>query len=114
MPSISNDSLLLIATNLMPPSGGICIFVQGNAIIARTPFGAGLRCFSGALLRIGVRPIVTGTSMLGMPVTAGVSVLGGITSPGAYNYAVYYRDVGTTACPQTFNVTNGLKVTWVP
>ena len=114
LPSISSDSLLMTGTNLMPPNGAICIFVQGTATIARTPFGAGLRCFSGAISRIAVRPVIASTSQLGVPVTAMVSVLGGITSPGTYNYAVYYRDQATTACPFSFNITNGLKVVWIP
>jgi hypothetical protein len=115
IPSIANDTLLLTGTNLMPPNGAVCIFIQGTATISAVPFGAGLRCFSGGLTRIAVRPVIASTSQCGFPVTATVSSLGGVIGPGFRTYAVYYRDVPWSSCPGiSFNVTNGLNVNWGP
>ena len=41
-------------------------------------------------------------------------MMGGITQPGAYFYQSWYRNAAAFCTSSTFNLTNGVTVTWTP
>jgi hypothetical protein len=43
-----------------------------------------------------------------------VSVRGLVATPGTRNYQVWYRNAAAFCAPSTFNLTNGLSLTWAP
>jgi hypothetical protein len=43
-----------------------------------------------------------------------VSVKGAVTAPGTRSYQTWYRNAAAFCTPSTFNLTNGLSVTWLP
>jgi len=110
--SIACDSLQLCASQM---TGSFCIFLQGDIVpIPATPFGDGLRCFGGNLLRLATVPInAAGGACFGGTSSAPISIVGLVT-PGARGYSVYYRDPPAFCTINTFNTTNGVQATWVP
>jgi hypothetical protein len=43
-----------------------------------------------------------------------VSVKGLVTAPGVRDYQCWYRNAAAFCTPSTFNLTNGLEITWTP
>jgi hypothetical protein len=114
---VSSDSLLLAARHLTP--GAAALFVQGSSVLRGglgVPFGDGLRCAGGTQLRLGLRQAVSGVAQIGAPAGgAPLSALGSIPATGGVAvYQVWYRDVWPYCTSATFNLTNGLRVTWIP
>jgi hypothetical protein len=78
-------------------------------------FGDGLRCVSGTIVRL---KIVTADAV-GMAVYPGpgdpsVSVRGMVAAAGVRHYQDWYRNAPPFCTIDTFNLTNGVAVTWVP
>jgi len=113
VPSIAADSLVLLGTN-MPNSSAL--YFQGTTRIASgtgAVFGDGLRCAGGAIIRLGTKSNTAGASQYpGMP-DPSVSVRGQVTMPGVRTYQVWYRNAAAFCMPETFNLTNGVEVTWM-
>jgi hypothetical protein len=116
----SPDTLVLTSSAELPSA--LSIFLQGNVetqfVLA---FGDGLRCIGGQLLRLYVKNALNGAAVaprLGDPsISARSAALGDPISPGSRRYyQVYYRDPDLSFCPSpsgsTFNVSNGMRVTW--
>ncbi len=110
--SIVADDLLFTASQLIPSQPGLLFGAinqinGGNGIT----FGDGLRCAGGGIQRMGVRvPNGTGTATWG-PGLAGIGQYGvGDTR----NFQVWYRDPVNTPCGFSFNLTNGVSVTFAP
>jgi Tol biopolymer transport system component len=121
-PSLSSDTLTLSVGGDIGPQ--LCILLQGNATIAPVNFGDGLRCVAGTLLRLyvvsNVQPpiLFPGSSGAGLPISVRSAALGDpIPAGGVRHYQAYYRDPTISFCPRpagdTFNITNGLSVTWM-
>lgn len=108
--SLSSDTVRLEASGT---ENGPAVYVQGTARM-RAPFGDGLRCAGGALIRLGTVTNVSGASQYPGPGDASVSVKGSISSAGSRAYQVIYRDVFGFCAPGNFNTTNGLGLTWTP
>ena len=109
----SNDDVVL-AGSLMPATVA-CIYLQGDAE-TQAVFGDGVRCAGGTLLRLRTRANVGGASAFPDSTdTITLSQRGGVT-PGSgtvRRYQTYYRNSAGLFCPpETFNVTNGVRVTW--
>jgi hypothetical protein len=113
------DTLVLHTSGELP--NALSIFLQGSQSIAATPFGDGLRCAGGQLLRLYVVHVTAGACSAPGPGDPSVSAqsanLGDPIGPGSQRYyQVYYRDPSTTFCAvpagDTWNVTNGLAVHW--
>jgi hypothetical protein len=114
------DSLVLTSSHELPTA--LSIFLQGNAETPFVePFGDGLRCIGGQLLRLYVKGALNGTAIaprLGDPsISTRSASLGDPISPGSLRYyQVYYRDPSPTFCPSstggTFNVSNGMRIAW--
>jgi len=124
-PIDSDDTLLLTATGMRP--GTLCLFIQGDQEVNKVTYGDGLRCFAGNMLRLyKITPHPgAGSAPTGNTIPPNISIsdrsaqLGFPIVNGDYIYQVWYRDpTRPFACDEfqpvgaTFNVTNGLRVTW--
>jgi hypothetical protein len=109
--SLSNDMLSLVAANL-PNSSGVAF--QGSALIAPTPYGAGLRCAGGAIIRLGGGLITNNVLSYPSGNQLPVSVQGHISAPGTFYYQTLYRDSANPCNGSAFNLTNSVSVTWAP
>jgi hypothetical protein len=111
--SLAHDSLVL-AGSQMPD--GVALYFQGTSSMsggAGEPFGDGLRCVGGTLIRLGSSTNVGGASRFPDFGDPSVSVRGLVTTPGTRrSYQVWYRDSSVFCTPATFNFSNGLLVTW--
>jgi hypothetical protein len=119
--SLSHDSLVLTSSGELPSV--LSVFLQGSTEIAPTSFGDGLRCAGGALKRLYVKNAVAGTVTAPTSGDASVSArsatLGDTIQVGETRvYQVYYRDPNLTFCPppngDAWNVSNGLRIAWLP
>jgi len=109
--SITCDSLQLCASQML---GANCIFLQGSTVpFGPANFGDGLRCIGGTLRRLGVTPISGGGACLGLAGSVPIHVLGQV-GPGTVGYQTYYRDPSGFCTSLTYNITNGVQVTWAP
>jgi hypothetical protein len=124
--SISPNGVALAATGTTNPDtmtlsvsgvpGTSAIFLQGDTYdSAGIPFGDGLRCVDGNLLRLSSSPIVANASQFPGPGDPLLSVRGQVLpGSGAYRlYQVYYRNAAALFCPpETFNVSSGWALIW--
>jgi hypothetical protein len=112
--SISADSVTLEGEQ-MPNAPAL--YYQGTAQFAGGlggAFGDGLRCVGGTVVRLGTKTNVNGESQYPAPGDASVSVRGLVTSPGTREYQCWYRNAATFCTVGTFNLSNGLTLTWAP
>ncbi len=115
LPSVSNDSFLLIGTG-MPDSA--VLYFQGTLQVAGgagAVFGDGKRCAGGTVIRLGTKQNQGGASSYPEILDPQISVRGGIIGgPTTRTYQCWYRNADPTFCtPDTFNLSNGLSVVWV-
>jgi hypothetical protein len=75
-------------------------------------FGDGLRCAGGAVARIGTKSNTGGASQYPGAGDAPVSVRGMVTAPGTRIYQTWYRNAAVFCTAATFNLTNGVSITW--
>jgi hypothetical protein len=112
--SIAEDTLVLHGTG-MPDSAAL--YFQGTAMIAGglgAPFGDGLRCVGGSLVRFSPRLNVAGISSYPGAGDPAVSVQGQVTTSGTRFYQVRYRNSAQFCTSDTFNMSNGLEIVWTP
>ncbi len=112
--SIANDTLVLHGTQ-MPNSS--CLYFQGTIQAsggAGSAFGDGKRCAGGAVIRLKTKTNVAGASNFPEAGDPLVSVKGAVTAPGTRTYQAWYRNAAVFCTPSTFNLTNGLEVSWAP
>jgi hypothetical protein len=111
--SPTNDSFVLHATGL--PGNALCIFLQGTQSATPVTFGDGVRCIGGTLLRLKSVAASAGSVSLPGPSDPPISTLGGVpASGGTRYYQAWYRDPAVFCTSDTFNISNGLIVTWAP
>jgi hypothetical protein len=114
-PSVSNDTFV-VAGSGMPNSA--VLYFQGTGQVASglgTAFGDGLRCAGGTIVRLGAEMNVAGASQYPSANDQPVSVRGQIPiAGGVRTYQGWYRNPAPYCTPSTFNLTNGLQVTWQP
>jgi hypothetical protein len=111
--SLLGDTLLLRGSG-MPNS--TAMYLQGvTRILGGTgiPFGDGLRCVGGAIVRLGSSINAAGQSQYPAAGQQSVSVRGGIGAPATRTYQVWYRNAAAFCTPTTFNLSNGVEVTWM-
>lgn len=106
------DTAVLHASGM--PATASAIYLKGDQL-GDAVFGDGVRCVDGNLIRMRTRTSVAGGSQFpdaGDPllsVRGSTPVGSGLT---AY-YQTYYRNAVAAFCPpSTFNITNGVRVTW--
>jgi hypothetical protein len=112
-PSLGADSLSLFG-NGMPNSSAL--YFQGTTQLnagAGAVFGDGLRCAGGSVIRLGTKSNVAGSSTYPAAGDPSISVRGAVTFIGAVRtYQVWYRNAAAFCSPATFNLSNGLEITW--
>jgi hypothetical protein len=113
-PSLAADTVVLSGAN-MPNSSAL--YFQGTTQVAGgagTVFGDGLRCAGGSIVRLRTLTNAAGASSypgVGDPL---LSVRGMVTMPGVRTYQVWYRNAAAFCTSSTFNLSNGLEITWGP
>jgi hypothetical protein len=118
VPSASHDTLVLVGSSMTSSSS--VLYFQGTARIASgmgAPFGDGLRCAGGNVIRLGIETNVGGASSYpGLPADPPISVSGAIPSIGGVtrHYQAWFRDAASFCTASVFNLTNGVSVTWTP
>jgi hypothetical protein len=121
-PSLSSDTLVFHQSNEI--SSALSIVLQGNSpVAAGVVFGDGVRCVGGTLKRLYSHNATSGVVFAPLntepPVHTRSAALGDTIAAGDMRYyQVYYRDPNLAFCPSpqgnTWNVGNGLIVTWIP
>ena len=112
MASVSSDTLVLKSTDLLPNQP--CLFFQGNNAINSgngNPFGDGLRCAGGNVVRLEVRFANTGNGFT-TQTTVSVATKGGVSAGQTKRYQYWYRDSGSSPCGSLFNLTHGYELVW--
>ncbi len=115
VPSVSNDSFLLVGTGM---TNSAVLYFQGTAEIANgagSVFGDGKRCAGGTVIRLGTKQNQGGASSYPEILDPLISIRGGITGgPQTRTYQCWYRNADPTFCTaDTFNLSNGVTVVWV-
>ncbi|MCY2959035.1 MAG: M36 family metallopeptidase [Planctomycetota bacterium] len=78
-------------------------------------FGDGLRCGTGSIIRLGTKNNMAGASSYPASGDPAISVRGLVPAAGATrNYQVWYRNAASFCTASTFNLSNGVSVSWVP
>lgn len=111
-PSLSADSLSLNADQL-PQS--TALYFQGTLPSAGgfgVAFGDGHRCVAGVVVRLAISNHPTGSGAYPTTGAPSVSVRGNVLAPGTRYYQVWYRNAVPYCTASTFNLTNGLCVSW--
>jgi hypothetical protein len=112
LPSLGADSLTVLGDG-MPNSAAL--YFQGTTQVAGglgAAFGDGLRCASGTVIRLGTKTNVAGASHYPAAGDPPISVQGAVPSAGTRTYQVWYRNAAAFCTTDTYNLTNGLQVTW--
>jgi len=115
-PSVSNDSVLLAATGVVPSLPGVFFSgqnqVNGGAGVA---FGDGLRCAGFGAVRIQVTASdANGNAISTVEVsTSGQAYNNEVSAGDVLNYQYWYREVASGGlCGNSHNLTNGLSFVW--
>ncbi len=110
--SLGNDTLQLVGSQ-MPNSSAL--YFQGTSQQSAglgVAFGDGLRCAGGSVIRLATKFNTAGGSQYPVGADLDVSVRGLVTTPGSRAYQCWYRNAATFCTTSTFNLTNGIWVTW--
>lgn len=113
VPAVSHDNFVLHGTQ-MPNSSALYFQGTGQQSGGQgSVFGDGLRCASGSVIRLATKLNSGATSRYPDVGDPSISVRGSIPSVGGNRtYQVWYRNAAAFCTPSTFNLTNGLTVTW--
>lgn len=114
-PDVSADSLVLNATGV---ASSLVILFQGTqqadggrGIVV----GDGLRCAAGSLVRLKAVLASGGAAQFPGPGDPPLSVAGQVPATGGFRtYQVWHRDAANFCTTSTFNLSNGLMLTWTP
>ncbi|MCY2959428.1 MAG: hypothetical protein NTY35_04620 [Planctomycetota bacterium] len=112
--SLASDSVVLSGTS-MPNSSAL--YFQGTAQQSAglgVAFGDGLRCAAGSVIRLGTKFNAGGASQYPVVGDPPVSVRGLVVGAGTRTYQGWYRNAAAFCTVSTFNLTNGVSVTWTP
>jgi Tol biopolymer transport system component len=111
-PSVFADTFVLSGTG-MPNSSAL--YFQGTDLMgggSGVPFGDGLRCVAGTVIRLGTKTNSGGASQFPAAGDPSVSVKGACTVGVMRTYQVWYRNTATFCTPDGFNLTNAWVVFW--
>lgn len=109
--SILGADLVLGATGSTPSAPGI--FFQGAIQVAGgsgAPFGDGLQCASGPIIRL---EVVIADSQGAAHTTSTIAASGAVSPGDVRFYQWWYRDSQGSPCGSGFNLSNGLRIDWV-
>ncbi len=112
--SIPTDTLVLTASNIPGPG----LFFQGTGQFGGglgLAFGDGLLCAGGTITRLGVVfPTGNSASYPGGLTPSPIHVAGSVSSGDVRHYQCWYRDANAFCTSATFNLTQGLTLTFGP
>jgi hypothetical protein len=108
--SVALDTVILTGSG-MPNSS--CLYFQGTTTIS-TPFGDGLRCAGGQVIRLGITSNSAGSSQYPAVGQQPVSVRGAVASGDVRIYQAWYRNAAAFCTSGTFNLSNAYRITWTP
>jgi hypothetical protein len=112
--SLASDTVVLAGSG-MPIV--FALYFQGTGEAAAglgVPFGDGLRCATGTVIRLGTKANVAGASQYPEPGDQPISQRGLVFQPGSRTYQCWYRNAASFCTPDTFNLTNALRILWRP
>jgi hypothetical protein len=110
--SVSSGTVALHGTGLQPSQPGL--YFQGNNAVAGgmgAHFGDGLRCAGGGLRRLQIR---TATPLGESSTTVDIATAGLVSAGDVKRYQIWYRNPANSPCGTTFNLSNGIEITWTP
>jgi hypothetical protein len=115
--SVADDRLVLNASGL-PPATSV-LFFEGATPLAGgmgQTFGDGLRCIAQPTIRLGLEATSLGFASFGHGLgDPPISVKGMVpANGGTFYYQGWFRNPASYCNASTFNLTNGLRVTWTP
>ena len=108
--SVTAGDLVLEAVGMVPSQPGL--FFQGNNAINSgngNPFGDGLRCAGGGVVRL---EVVFGAADGSGASSVNIASKGGCAAGDTKRYQLWSRDPITSPCGSNFNLSNGLEITW--
>jgi len=110
--SVGADTLILTASNLTGPG----LFFQANGVVSPITFGDGMLCAAIGIIRMGVVFPTAGVASYPGGLTPNpISVAGGpISATDVKHYQCWYRDAVPFCTGATYNLTQGLSITWQP
>lgn len=117
---VGHDSVVLHTSGLGSSSPALYFQGDGLDLVGGSnglPFGDGLRCVFGAIVRLGTRTSVAGTSTFGAGIAGdpSISTRGQVPATGGTRYyQVWYRSALPFCMPDTFNATNAVELAWGP
>jgi len=111
--SVTGDTLVLQSVHQEPDNSGL--YFQGTAdLTPGLPWGDGLRCTGGEIVRLQVRfADAAGSSSTTIPIGAA----GGVSAGDTRYYQSWYRSVLAPPCGpgvNDFNSSNGYRIVWQP
>ncbi|MBI5284053.1 MAG: hypothetical protein HY874_03080 [Chloroflexi bacterium] len=104
-----------LAGSGMPNS--TALYLQGDAQEGAglgTVLGDGLRCVGGAIIRLGTKTNVAGSSGYPDAGNVPISIRGAVPAGATRHYQVWYRNAAAFCTTSTFNLSNGVSATWAP
>lgn len=110
--SLGAADLVLHGTQLPPNKPGL--FFQGNSPEnggAGLPFGDGLRCVAGSIVRLEVQ---SANALGDVSSTVNLAAASGASAGDQRFYQLWYRDGANPPCGSGFNLTNGIALVWNP
>jgi hypothetical protein len=107
--TVGADTVLLSGSGM--PLNVSALYFQGTAQLG-VAFGDGLRCVGGTIIRLGTKANSGGASAYPAVGDQSVSVRGMVPSGATRMYQIWYRNAAAFCMPSTFNLSNGLQITW--
>lgn len=115
--SLGADTLVLHVDGIPPAT--TCLFFQGDALQPPAPFGDGLLCAGGRIVRLFTKQATSGVARApdagDTPLSARSAQRLDPLAPGSARvYQVFYRDSQASFCPPggTTNASGALRITW--
>jgi hypothetical protein len=116
--SVAGDSVTLQVTGLNPAASPAVLLFQGTTASAAAPFGDGLLCTGGAILRLKSKLASSGSASFGFGQVGDppVSAAGQVPPAGGTRvYQVWYRNNHPSFCTAArFDLSNGVEIEWAP
>ncbi len=113
--SVASDSLVLTCSNL--PAMAPCLFFQGTSQSnggAGSPFGDGLRCVAGTVVRLATKSASGGVASYPGALDPPISVRGSVPANSTRYYQAWYRNAAAFCTSAPFNLSQGVAVQWTP
>ena len=99
-------------------TGLFALFFPGDAFEGNGTgalLGDGVRCVGGNLRRLGTRAASGGVATHGFASGSSIASIGLVPAAGGVEYyQAWYRNAASYCTSDTFNLTNGVRVLWVP